>query len=49
MALYQPKNAALRLDKVFGAAKARTTQMAAQQHPEMSPVRRMKHFPFVVT
>lgn len=48
-AMYQPKGAVFRLDKVFEAAKARTTAMAAQQHPEMPPVRRMRHFPFVVT
>ena len=48
-ASYQPKNAVMRLDKVFESASARTTAMLPQQLPEMPPVRRMRHFPFAVT
>lgn len=48
-ASYQPRNAVMRLDRTFEAAKDRTTAALPQQHPEMPPVRRLVHFPFAVT
>jgi len=45
----QPKNAILRIDKVFATAKEATTAKEPQQHPEMPAVRRMVHFPFAVS
>lgn len=48
-ASYEPTNAVMQINRTFHAAKVRTTQMAPQQTPEMSAVRRMNYFPFAVT
>lgn len=45
----QSANATMQINRTFEAAKARTTQMEPQQHPEMGAVRRNTFFPFAVT